>query len=754
MLGRQFTVESDHKSLEMIHQKSLPSAPPRLQCMLLQLQRYDLTIRYKPGKDMLLADALSRCPSKGYEEIKLDMHVDYVAFNKAWIAKLKEVTREDPITGTVHQLTQQGWLHQRRHTPRMARTYWDFRDELSTDDGLLLKGPRIVIVSCLHEEYLERLHYGHLSARNVQKNARQHMYWPGLDADITDYIRRCKECIHKAHPPKEPLQARDVPSQPWECIIMDHFYCHNRLYLLVCDYFSKFAFVFQAKSTSFANIKEQLKELFSLEGSPEEIMSDNGPPFSSKEFNHFLSGLGIKHITSSPNYPQSNGFIERQIQTVKRLMEKAQATGRSFQEALTGLRAIPISEGMPSPAEILHGRSLVTRKAISVDFNAVHQHLIALQAKYIKQHDKARRARSQRTLVTGEEVYHLTSGNNWVIDIVSGTRDLGRSYNILTEGGTTLRRNRSHLKPRSHDIPVLNQEFACRTNTLSHSEIFHSGPAHPPKEKYTSKNRNDTKYSLISGPAHPPKEKYSQIVSKLVIRCIGNTAYDHYIAETLVPLRSTFKPRKQTRFKRDPLTSMRHIPARCSKETSPPNRTSDPDQDLLIPIELSQASMGICVQDLRDLEAGKANDTSKAHSPTPQPCGQIQLKGVKTKTVTTLLIPGPIHPPKVKYSFQQITITVTITISGPIHPPQVKYSPKLQIPAQLILVQRQTSMRSTAHPPKVRMRLPAVPAAQRLAGPIHPPKVRCPPKHQQSTMQAARQAQERHPDPPPQNPGI
>ena len=176
VLGRQFTVESDHKPLEMIHQKSLASAPPRLQRMSLQLQRYDLTIKYRPGKDMLLTDALSRCPSRGSKEIKLDMRVDYVAFNKAWIAKLKEATREDPITGTVYQLTQQRWPHQRRHTPRMARVYWDFRDELSTDDGLLLKGPRIVIPSCLCEEYLERLHYGHLSAQKVQENARQHLY--------------------------------------------------------------------------------------------------------------------------------------------------------------------------------------------------------------------------------------------------------------------------------------------------------------------------------------------------------------------------------------------------------------------------------------------------------------------------------------------------------------------------------------------------------------------------------------------------
>ena len=49
VLGRPFTVESDHKPLEMIHQKSLASSPPRLQQMLLQLQRYDVTIKYWPG---------------------------------------------------------------------------------------------------------------------------------------------------------------------------------------------------------------------------------------------------------------------------------------------------------------------------------------------------------------------------------------------------------------------------------------------------------------------------------------------------------------------------------------------------------------------------------------------------------------------------------------------------------------------------------------------------------------------------------
>ena len=257
-----------------------------------------------------------------------------------------------------------------------------------------------------------------------------------------------------------------------------------------------------------------------------------------------------------------------------------------------------------------------------------------MQAKYIKQHDKARRARSQRALVIGEEVYHLSTGNNWVISIITGTRDSGRSYDVLTEGGTSLRRNRSHLKPRSHDIPMLNQAFISGPHTSSQSEISGSsisGPAHPPKEKYSLGTTHNNRFSNISGPAHPPKEKYSlsqpQSVPKLIIRRYGDTAYDSYIAETMVPLRSAFKPRKQTRFKSDPVTSVRHIPARYSNTQPTPSRTLDPlDPDLLIPIELSQATQGNNVQDLGESEAGEANDTSIAHTLPSQPCGQIQAQ--------------------------------------------------------------------------------------------------------------------------------
>ena len=289
-------------------------------------------------------------------------------------------------------------------------------------------------------------------------------------------------------------------------------------------------------------------------------MSDNGPPFNGKEFSSFLTGLGIRHTTSSPNYPWSNGFIERQIQTMKRLMEKASSSGRSHQEALTGLRAQPLGDGLPLPAEVHHGRSLVTRKESPVDLTAVHQSSIVLQAKYTKSHDKAKQAKTMQALVIGEEVFFLSGKNEWQIGIVTGTTDTGRSYNILTDEGTSLRRNRSHLKPRCQDIPVIACNIACRMSTPSQSEITEnwlSGLQHPPKVKYSYNNKQNisfqdhyeqhppkVKYSLPR-PVHPPKVKYfPETVLKLVIRQVGDTAYDSYIAETLYPLKSTIKPKK------------------------------------------------------------------------------------------------------------------------------------------------------------------------------------------------------------------
>ena len=80
------------------------------------------------------------------------------------------------------------------------------------------------------------------------------------------------------------------------------------------------------------------------------VISDNGLPFNSQEFADYLSSHSVRHTTSSPHYPQNNGFIECQIQMVKNLLYKAVDAGSlSFQEVLSELRSTKIGNGLPSP---------------------------------------------------------------------------------------------------------------------------------------------------------------------------------------------------------------------------------------------------------------------------------------------------------------------------------------------------------------------------------------------------------------------
>ena len=581
LLGRSFVAESDHKPLEMIAMKNLANTPPRLQRMLLELQRYDVTIKYRPGAQMQLADALSRCPARASQEIKLDLCVDYIAFTKPWIEKLKDSTERDPILGTVYQLTQQGWPHQRRHVPRIARRYWDFRDELSTDNGLLLKGPRLVIPGELQEEYLERLHEGHLSANKVQENARQHMYWTGIDADIEDYTKRCQECIKRSQVAKEPLQPHDIPEGPWRKLGMDYFKFNGNTYVLICDYFSKFPFLYRAK-TSFWSLRDHLIDLFSIEGYPDEIISDNGPPFNSKEFAKFLSGYGIKHTTSSPGYPRSNGLIERHIQTVKSMLSKS-SNARSFQEVLVDLRTTRIGTGLPSPAEILHGRNLTTKAQAEIDINAIRSLLQERQLKVTLAHDSSKRAKKARPLVLGERCYVLGPNNKWIDAFVTGITDNARSYETEVEAtGGKLTRNRSHIRPKLPDIPMIHASFLQRNSVTS------------AKVPDTDRNATERKNSVISGPKQLAKSSSRMVLSEPKRKgSIKQSTTSQVLVSETVPDRRVQLSRqaKKTRFEDNPVASTVRVPPRRQpgRDTSTRDRRKFKldvcDPDFLIPIK-------------------------------------------------------------------------------------------------------------------------------------------------------------------------
>ena len=264
----------------------------------------------------------------------------------------------------------------------------------------------------------------------------------------------------------------------------------------------------------------------------------------------------------------------------------------------------------------------------------------------------------------GEEVYFLSGKNEWQIGIVTGTTDTGRSYNILTDEGTSLRRNRSHLKPRCHDIPIISRTLPSRISTPSQSEITGKPlprPKHPPKVKYYHNNKQNISFQ-DQYEQHPPKVKYfpNNSVPKLVIRQVGDTAYDSYIAETLYPLKSAIKPRKQTRFAGDPVTSVKTIPARRTRSHPPKWTIEAEDPDLLIPIELSQSRADSDLnQDLGgDLSVVSPRESHQTEETLPTvPLGQFQAQRSDNTTTKSIA-----HYQTVTPSRSEINSTITENI--------------------------------------------------------------------------------------------
>ena len=377
---------------------------------------------------------------------------------------------------------------------------------------------------------------------------------------------------------------------------------------MISDYFSKFPFLYRAK-TSFWSLRDRLINLFSIEGYPDEIVSDNGPPFQSKEFAKFPSGLGIKHTTSSPGYPRSNGFIERHIQMVKNMLSKSSNT-RSFQEVLADLRTTRIGTGLPSPAEILHGRNLTTRAQAEIDIKAIRSVLQERQLKMMLDHDSSRRAKKARPLVVGERCHVLGPGNQWIDAFVTGITDSGRSYETQVDAtGKQLTRNRSHIRPRSPDIPHMHASFLQRNSVPSATS---DGNALSEREN-----------SVISG-CQQLANGQKTVISANHKGSIKQTNTSQVLVSETVPDRRVQPSRraKMTRFGDNPVASTVSIPPRMQPghDTSTRNRRefklNVTDPDLLI--QIKQTAVTKRHSDLREPQPSSSDSQPASSQPVSE----------------------------------------------------------------------------------------------------------------------------------------
>lgn len=208
--GKLTVVETDHQPLVTILKKPIHTVPARLQRMLLQLQAYGITLVYKKGKHMYLADTLSQAPDKTISQGPAAdntyevMSVSYISTNR--LEELRTHTARDQVLQTLSTVIHRGWPGKERSVPPSIRPFFPHRDELVVEEGIVIKGHRTVIPSSLQREYINIIHRGHPGLESTKHRARGTVFWPTMNSDIMEELLSCSVCNStRPHQQKEPL---------------------------------------------------------------------------------------------------------------------------------------------------------------------------------------------------------------------------------------------------------------------------------------------------------------------------------------------------------------------------------------------------------------------------------------------------------------------------------------------------------------------------------------------------------------------
>ena len=328
VFGRSFELVTDHKPLLGLlkeYRATSQQASSRIKRWSLFLSNYEYRLVFQNTTAHANADALSRLPlleqpAKVFEEPELVLLAEHLNESPVSANDIKVWTQRDQKLARVLQYIQQGWPcdGDPELEPYSSRCL-----ELSSYEGCIMWGTRVVIPPPGREAVLQELHEGHPGITRMKSLARMYVWWPGISADIEKSVRLCHDCQQvQSSPPLAPLHLWKWPTRPWARLHLDFagpFQGKN--ILIAVDAHSKWIEAVCTPTTSSCVI-EELRSLFARFGLPEMVVTDNGTCFVSSEFEQFLRSNGVKHTTSAPYHPASNGLAERAVQTVKRGLKK------------------------------------------------------------------------------------------------------------------------------------------------------------------------------------------------------------------------------------------------------------------------------------------------------------------------------------------------------------------------------------------------------------------------------------------------
>ena len=458
VLGKNISLETDHKPLvPILGSKSLDTLPPRVLRFRIRLMRFQYSISHIPGKTLYMADTLSRAPLSlsNVEEMAKDTEefvqaiISSIPATKDYLEQYRNAQSQDTICSKLIEFCRAGWPNHKQLKGDLKK-YWQFHSSFSTCDNLLLFGSRIVVPNSKQVETLQKIHQGHQGLQKCRLRVSKSVWWFGVTQDLEKFIRDCPTCQQTIPPQREPLMATPLPDHPWEQLATDLFHHNGLNYILLVDYYSRYVEVQKLTNTTSSGVISFLKAMFARHGIPMILRSDNGPQFSSKEFQDFAKTYSFQHVTSSPHFPQCNGLAERMVRTVKKLL---QGSNDPFL-ALLSYRTTPLPWCYLSPAELLMGRQLKTDVPQTKDhyipkwphiknLKEVHQKYRDAQSKHYNRRHRVRTL----PVLPGETAVWVQNGNLREPGNIVRPASTPRSYIVSTPRGE-VRRNRLHLRER------------------------------------------------------------------------------------------------------------------------------------------------------------------------------------------------------------------------------------------------------------------------------------------------------------------
>ena len=164
-----------------------------------------------------------------------------------------------------HTITQ-GWPNTIKEVPNKLQAYWTFREELTVENGLVLKGTRIIFHKNKHNQILQMMHEGHLGLGKCKLLVKDTVYWPGINEQLEQLVLNCELCLKyskvKCRQPSDMSLGQEILIHLWTKIATDIFYFDGASYLLIVNYTSRFPVMRKLTSMTAQHVAGQMKLVF------------------------------------------------------------------------------------------------------------------------------------------------------------------------------------------------------------------------------------------------------------------------------------------------------------------------------------------------------------------------------------------------------------------------------------------------------------------------------------------------------------